>query len=160
MLHSVVMGRFSIRWLVCLGWFYSLSASALTPPIGWVLVSPQQAVLDASNMEKGTIYEFRIPNGNGKPEELVAALLEQDLVSSPMVTSTWWVQRDSVARGCIGSRKRRFGGRFLLHWSMHRNWIQMRCFSLCLRHLWVWIGARKKCWVPAKTAPHGVKSTH
>ena len=77
MLHSVVMGRFSIRWLMFVGWFYSVSASALTPPIGWVMVSQDQAALDSNKLEKGTIYEFRIEGGNGKPEELVAALLEK-----------------------------------------------------------------------------------
>ena len=52
-------------------------ATALTPPIGWVRVAPDRAVLNVEKPEQGTIYEFRIAGGNGKPEELVAALLEQ-----------------------------------------------------------------------------------
>ena len=79
MLHFFAMGRFSTRWLIVFGWFYSLAANALAPPIGWVMVSPDKAVLDSDHPEKGEIYEFRIPNGNGKPEELVAALFEKGI---------------------------------------------------------------------------------
>ncbi len=55
----------------------SPGALALAPPIGWTRVAADIAVLNADQPEQGMIYEFRIPNGNGKPEELLAALLEQ-----------------------------------------------------------------------------------
>ena len=60
-----------------MGMGFSSRSDALAPPIGWTRVSVDRAVLDADKPEKGTIYEFRIAGGNGKPEELVAALLEQ-----------------------------------------------------------------------------------
>jgi hypothetical protein len=54
-------------------------AEALTPPIGWVRVAADRAVLNADHPDHGMIYEFRIADGNGKPEELVAALLEEGI---------------------------------------------------------------------------------
>ena len=70
------MGRILTRLLIFAALFFSTKASALEPPIGWVRVSKDQAVLDVDQPDKGVIYEFRIAGGNGKPEELVAALLE------------------------------------------------------------------------------------
>ena len=58
----------------------SSSASALSPPIGWTKISPDRAALDPDHPEKGMLYEFRLEGGDGKPEELVNALKEQDVV--------------------------------------------------------------------------------
>ena len=54
-------------------------AHALTPPIGWTQVAPDRAVLDPSDPNKGVLYEFRIEDGKGTPEELVAALAQRDV---------------------------------------------------------------------------------
>ena len=73
------MSHFSFAALLVLGFFLSSGAQALAPPIGWTRVSTDRAVLDPDQPERGTIYEFRIADGNGKPEELVAALTEQGI---------------------------------------------------------------------------------
>ena len=55
-------------------------AHALNPPIGWTQIAPDRAVLDPDDPNKGVLYEFRIDDGKGTPDELVAALAEQDIV--------------------------------------------------------------------------------
>ncbi len=55
-------------------------AQALTPPIGWTQIAPDRAVLDPDDSNKGVLYEFRIEGGKGTPEELVAALAQNDVV--------------------------------------------------------------------------------
>ena len=67
------------RLIPFLLFLFSPSIFALAPPIGWTRVSPDRAVLDESDPTKGDILEFRIAGGNGKPEELVAKLLEKGI---------------------------------------------------------------------------------
>jgi len=77
--HSEPMRCLFFGLVAVLGLGTVSDANALAPPIGWVRVAADRAVLDADHPEYGMIYEFRIPNGNGKPEELVAALLGEGI---------------------------------------------------------------------------------